>query len=415
MKGDPFMEKRQQREKDMLNLIKGLDISHTMYENARKKYQTLGKELNERGIECDVLPQGSFSTGTVIRPFKNGKDADYDLDAVCVINIAKTSTTPQNIKKMIGNVLKKCGHYEEVSESDECWTINFAENNGIGFNIDVVTSAVESIERKEKLKMLATPDASALIDKSVAMANGLHDSKSSSWKTINPDGFKDWFDIINERFVKYTREQQFLLEKDKVYAGKIKPIPTNDLRSSLQIAIQIMKRHRDVYYFNNHIENLKPISAIITTLAAKIASESSQDSLTPLGMLGYILENIDRYQGLVCLHESVRDYSKMSLIKKHSGKWILTNPVNPDDNLLDSWNDNTAEVFFKWTQEIKRCFLDSLALYEKKAFFEAVSAGLGKDYVTSSPVYKESMTPILAASVPNVEIGARKPWRDKSK
>ncbi len=410
------MEKRQQREKEMLNLIKGLDISHTMYENARKKYQTLGKELNERGIDCDVLPQGSFSTGTVVRPFKNGKDADYDLDAVCIVNIAKINTTPQDIKKMIGNVLKKCGHYEEVSECNECWTINFAENNGIGFNIDVVTSAVESTEKKEELKKLADPDVGALIDKAVAMANGLHNSKFSSWKTINPDGFKEWFDNINDRFMKYTREQRHLLEKEQVYAGEIKPIPSDDLRSSLQIAIQIMKRHRDVYFFNNHIENLKPISAIITTLAAKIASESPQDSLTPLGMLEYILKNIDSYQGLIGLQESVGDFSKMSLIKKYSGKWILTNPINPDDNLLDSWNDNTAEVFFKWTQNIKRCFLDSLAQHENKAFFEAVSAGLGKDYVTSSPIYKESMTPILAtASIPNVEIGARKPWRDKIK
>lgn len=50
------------------------------------------------------------------------------------------------------------------------------------------------------------------------------------------------------------------------------------------------------------------------------------------------------------------------------------------------------------------------------AFFEAVSAGLGKDYVTSSPIYKKSMTPILAtASIQNVEIGARKPWRGKIK
>lgn len=410
------MEKRQQREKDMLNLIKGLDISHTMYENARKKYQTLGKELNERGIECDVLPQGSFSTGTVVRPYKNGKDADYDLDAVCVLNMEKIYTTPQDVKNIIGVALEKCGYYEHISECDECWTIRFAEENGIGFNIDVVTSAVESTETKEKLKKLADPNIGELIDKSVAMANGLHNSKSSSWKTINPEGFREWFEKINDRFLKFTREQRFIMEKGRVIAGEIKPIPSDDLRSSLQIAIQIMKRHRDVYYYNNRIESLKPISAIITTLAAKIASESPQDSLTPLGMLEYILKNIDSYQGLICLQESVGDFSKMSLIKKHSGKWILTNPVNPDDNLLDSWSDNTAEVFFKWTQDIKRCFLDSLAQHENKAFFEAVSAGLGKDYVTSSPIYKESMTPILAtASIPNVEIGARKPWRDKIK
>lgn len=408
------MEKRQQREQDLLSLIKGLDISPTMYENATKKYQTLGEELNRRGIECDVLPQGSFATGTVVRPLKNGNATDYDLDAVCVLNKERINTNPQDIKTIVGEALEKCGYYEHVLECDECWTIRFAEENGIGFNIDVVTSAAESVETKEKLKKLSSPYFGGFVDKSVAMANGLHNSKSSSWKTINPEGFKEWFEDINDRFMKFTREQRFILEKGRVVAGEIKPIPSDDLRSSLQIAIQIMKRHRDVYYYNNRIEKLKPISAIITTLAAMIASESPQDSLTPLEMLEYILKNIDNYQGLICLHESIGKYSGMSLMKKRAGKWVLNNPVNPDDNLLDTWDDNTASRFFEWTQDIKRCFLDSLLQNEDRAFYEAVSDGLGKDYVTSSHIYNDKITPILAASVPSVEIKARKPWRENN-
>ncbi len=406
------MEIRQKRENDILDLIKGLDISPTMYEDARTKYQTLGEELNQCGIDCDVLPQGSFSTGTVVRPFKDGKDADYDLDAVCVVNIEKSNTTPQDIKSRIGNALEECGYYMNVSEYDECWTIKFAENNGIGFNIDVVTSADESVEKKEELKMLAAPDVEALIDKSVAMANGLHNSKSSSWKTINPDGFKDWFDKINERFIKYTREQRLLLEKSEIYAGEIKPIPSDDLHSSLQIAIQIMKRHRDIYYFNNRIEHLKPISAIITTLAATIAETSPRDDLTVFEMLEYILKNIGRYHGLIPLQESTGEYSKMELLRKRSGKWVLINPVNPSDNLTDAWNKDTAESFFKWTSDIKRCFFDSLLLDRDDMFLESVCDGLGKSYVSSSSVYKKYNIPISAsASIPTVEIKERKPWR----
>lgn len=38
--------------------------------------------------------------------------------------------------------------------------------------------------------------------------------------------------------------------------------------------------------------------------------------------------------------------------------WEMKNPVNPEDNLLDCWNNNTATMFFKWLEEVKEDLLD---------------------------------------------------------
>ena len=50
-----------QRKIDIEDLIRGLDITPTMYENAREKYQNVGKYLQEKGMNVDIFPQGEYS------------------------------------------------------------------------------------------------------------------------------------------------------------------------------------------------------------------------------------------------------------------------------------------------------------------------------------------------------------------
>lgn len=39
--------------------------------------------------------------------------------------------------------------------------------------------------------------------------------------------------------------------------------------------------------------------------------------------------------------------------------WEMKNPVNPEDNLLDCWDNKTATMFFKWLEEVKEDLLDT--------------------------------------------------------
>lgn len=95
------MREKSYRKQDILKLIEGLDISPTMYKNATEKYKAVASYLQEQGLECEIFPQGSFSLGTVIRPYKQSKDAAYDLDFFCCINEDKGKTTPDHIKNVV--------------------------------------------------------------------------------------------------------------------------------------------------------------------------------------------------------------------------------------------------------------------------------------------------------------------------
>lgn len=398
------------REKDLLGLVKKLDISTTMYNDAVEKYNTLGKLLNENGVPCEIYPQGSFATGTVVRPIKDGKDADYDLDVICQIDVEKSLHTPKEIKEMVGNVISQHGHYRDYSEDDTCWTIKFAEKNEIGFNIDVVPCVDEDQKTKSRLSKEAHDDVKPLIDYSIAVTTGSKQKPKYDWITNNPKGYKEWFEGINKPFQTYTKEQRSIFEAN-AKAKEIEPIPSDELRSSLQIAIQIMKRHRDIYYFEKNIESFKPISAIITTIAAEIAKEAP-NNLNPFQLLEFILKRINTYSELVNATESTGKFVHETLLRKSAGKWYLSNPVNPEDNLMDSWNYTIATSFFDWLRDIKKCFIDSFELNDQE-FIRAVVSGLGKKYVSGSDIYKEYMPDIESKSVAikTVNVVPAKPWR----
>ena len=87
------MRKKELRQRDILKLIEGLDISPTMYKNATEKYKAVGTYLQDQGLTCDIFPQGSFSLGTVVRPYRESKEEDYDLDFICCLSEQKEKTT----------------------------------------------------------------------------------------------------------------------------------------------------------------------------------------------------------------------------------------------------------------------------------------------------------------------------------
>lgn len=86
--------------------------------------------------------------------------------------------------------------------------------------------------------------------------NGLYIDKYS-----DPEAYHDWF--VNRM------TGRNLVDKSFVYAERnteIDKVPTYKQRTTLQKAIQLLKRHRDIMFAG--CEDNAPISIIITTLAA---------------------------------------------------------------------------------------------------------------------------------------------------
>src|SRR5260370_41470835 len=106
----------------------------------------------------------------------------------------------------------------------------------------------------------------------------------------------------------------------------IEDVPEWKVRTPLQRAVQLLKRHRDVLF--KHDDERRPVSIIITTLAAS-AYDGERD-----------IEN-----ALIQLVRKMPDH-----IEKRNGKWWVANPAHPDENFADKWNENPErrEAFVRW-------------------------------------------------------------------
>ena len=91
----------------------------------------------------------------------------------------------------------------------------------------------------------------------------LYESITNKWPCSNPKGFAKWFEEIIEPASRVRRES---LVRKAEYAS-IDQVPAYDWDTPLQFAIRVMKRHRDIMFRAN--QDVKPVSMIITTLAAR--------------------------------------------------------------------------------------------------------------------------------------------------
>lgn len=403
------MRKKELRQQDILKLIEGLDISPTMYKNATEKYKAVGTYLQNQGLACDIFPQGSFSLGTVVRPYRESKEADYDLDFICCLGDKKETTTAKYVKNVVKETLCNSEVYREKLQNiewDKCWTLEYAEVNGIGFNIDIVPGVSESDD------IIQLMVGNNLSQDNAELAVAITDKRKQNyfWLTSNPRAYKNWFESINKPFLEFDRinKRKVLFEKSRTVYNSIEEIPEGLERSALQRVIQILKHHRDVYYCRIKKENLKPTSAIITTICAEIAS-GMNPSLNVFELLQAIADDFEIYSANQTMTEEAfsRQYETKNVIRKSNGKWQIINPVNPNDNLADSWNINPekAELFFKWVKAMKKDYVDSLQI-EDNDFVALLENNFGRDYVKKSINLNE-----YANVVPTIIQNTPKPWR----
>src|SRR5690606_13872166 len=184
------------------------------------------------------IPRSSFRLGTVVRPIRDGIEACFDIDLVCEIPLLKDRTSPQAVKAMVGDRLREHGTYKELldDEGRRCWTLEYAEQDGVGFHLDVLP---------------AVPDARGLLDTAIAITN--KSRTGYSWTASNPRGYGSWFDSKNaDAFARVAFEQKMAIQdRESMIYASIDRVPDQLVRTPLQRSIQLMKRHRDIC-FNDH-------------------------------------------------------------------------------------------------------------------------------------------------------------------
>jgi len=335
----------------LINFAEELDIPPSKYKQAVERYSAVGNwlEAGEYENACgrpDIYPQGSFRLGTVIRPIRDGKEVDYDIDLVCQLPQDKSSTTAKALKQVIGGRLKANASYKRMldEEGRRCWTLEYAEEDGIGFHMDVLPSIPTDSNGLLGLRESGVHDR--YNQHAIDITDKDKDTYVYEWKPSgsNPRGYAIWFEDINKAAhdrVELNQKRAIVQNFSTIYES-VETVPDALIRTPLQRAIQILKRHRDLCFRDN--PEIKPISMIITTLAAQ-----AYDGETEL------------YTALVNIVDKITNHETSKLIKHVEGEWRIPNPVNPKENFADRWNDGEespekVRAFFDWLKKVRQEF-----------------------------------------------------------
>lgn len=380
-----------------------IDIPPGKYQQAVERYQGVGRWLEEGTYpECtgdlSIYPQGSFRLGTVVKPIRDGVEASYDIDLVCELPLQKSRTTPQSVKSMVGSRLRENGTYAKLldPEGRRCWTLEYAEQEGVGFHMDVLP---------------AIPDPRGLLDTAIAITD--KSESNYSWSASNPRGYGEWFDGKNQAAfsLAVTEQKQRIQRNESLIFASVDEVPDQLVRTPLQRAIQLMKRHRDLH-FNDHASNgYAPISIIITTLAAHLY----ENELDVYSALSGIVNKLRAHAALVEGRSIDHSLATRGLIQRRTdGTWYIGNPVGPDENFADRWHEDNharARAFFQWAEALQQDVLHVLNMEDPRVLKEHLSRTLGASAVTKH--LGLIAPPSQPQDVPRIHIAEpAKPWRD---
>lgn len=163
-----------------------------------------------------------MNLGTLIKPIS--EEDDYDLDAVC--KVYHNFDNPEDLKDLIGNVLKNSDRYKKMlqPEGKRCWTLKYSEDSH--FHMDILPSSPNND-----------------LDRSIKITHKENDSYE--YKISNPEGYAEWFDKLQE-----NERKRIYVTRNQAYSNKVEDLRKFNIRTTLQKTIQILKRHRDIKYMN---------------------------------------------------------------------------------------------------------------------------------------------------------------------
>ena len=333
--------------KDQLNemyktLGKNIDISDELFEDAVKEYQNLGRWLDRNTPEysLSVYPQGSFALGTVVKPLTEKND--YDLDLVCELYLSYGLTARQLKVDVVKPLLLKYRRITgDIVEKRRCWHVEYEEVPN--FHMDVIPAV-------DQITYIDITD---------------HDEDTDAYEYIgsNPKGYVNWFFERCKKMTDSMYNTYVLNENLHVDEADVERVKRYKIKTPLQRAVQLLKRHRDIM-FEDKPEELKPVSIIITTIA------------------GQLYENEDNiFDALDSILSKAEEYINSNKIGE---QYYIENPSYHGENFADKWNEHPerASSCISWIRQARKDLINSdltymmrsdMATHIKKVF--GVTAG----------------------------------------
>jgi len=297
-------QKQQQLDELLLHGLESLDLTQAQFNDAIAKYEAVGRCLAAPGsvlapYSPTIYAQGSMAIGTTNKAV--GRD-ERDIDLVCEMVLPVTISQAE-AKRLLGQCLMENAIYATMlKEKNRCWRLVYAGE----FHMDILPSKPD--------QRLPTPTALLVPD-----------SALRRWKESDPRGYAAWFKRETARSMRQS--------SGGIRAG-VEPAPQYLSvwdKAPLQIAIQLLKRHRDLRLNGN---DDAPISIIITTLAAR--AYRGQDSI--IATLFDLLQRMPLYID--------HDENRLPFVR---------NPTNVLENFADKWHTEPQKqrVFNQWIEDAK--------------------------------------------------------------
>lgn len=294
----------QQLDDLLYRICEKLQLTESQHRVAEERYHAIGDWLAGKGSPLfkynpRIYPQGSLKIGTTVKP--KGQE-EFDLDLVCELTIVDVKQSdPYVLIKAVYDRIASNDMYRQllVPLKKRCVRLKYARD----FHLDILP---------------ACPDTDA--GGTCVWVPNKYDKVNNrwNWTPSNPLGYAEWFE----------NRCKFRLVKAEAIEG-VDPIPEPedvDNKPTLKLAVQLMKRWRDII-----CESREDIpSIILTTLAAQLFKGESSVS----DCLASIFDNI----GL--------------MTSQSPGPLKVLNPTNQKENLSEKWEKNPI-IYYRFCQKVQ--------------------------------------------------------------
>lgn len=313
-------------------LLHRLELKPSDRTEAVNQYDQLTQHLADK-LEIDrhdvhIFPQGSMRTQTTIAQRYPVK---FDIDIVVRLSGTRyESLGPKAFFEAFGKALE--GREYITGEPDpkrRCWRLDYP---GKRFYFDVTP---------------AVPDRTGFTGSELSV----HDP-DTGWSPSNPDAFAEWF--CERAELRFTFAMNVMKSLDEA-RSQVTPVPEEPvgIDDILRRALQLMKLHRDMMYWNEDPDRkaAAPISVILVTLATRayenLIAKQQNGFASPL-------------EAVLALIDDMPDYLD------HDGcGWRVENPTLVDENFADRWNNDNGVRYREFTRWYGRLQDDLEALFEQ--------------------------------------------------